>query len=279
MWLSIRHVGCAVVGLSALTSPSSSTPTNPIDLAKRDNNFGLQNNHHDHDYDLPTTPCYSRHCNMAFHYANFPSSTSLPKPDSKGDVTIPVTSITDIWRKPGIDSFNAPIIYKKIPISSFKSARVTATGAWKTLYDQGGLFLLFPSTKSTPTPKRRWVKAGIEFYDAKPRFSVVATDLWSDWSLRPLGAADEKAGKMTVVAEREVMPDGSKGPTLNVYLVNGDGTREYVRETSWGFWDLDEREEMWVGMAGAAPTESDVQVLDVKFSGFEIETWDGEAEE
>jgi hypothetical protein len=51
-------------------------------------------------------------------------------------------------RKPGppeISTFNAPLIYKKISLSSFQRVRVTVSADWKTLYDQGGLVFILPS--------------------------------------------------------------------------------------------------------------------------------------
>lgn len=86
------------------------------------------------------------------------------------------------------------MISKSIRSSSFKSARVSASGEWNTLYDQGGLVLVFPPKK--PGTQKRWIKTGIEFYNNKPKMSVVAADEWADWSLLPLSAGDERAGKM-----------------------------------------------------------------------------------
>jgi Protein of unknown function (DUF1349) len=53
---------------------------------------------------------------------------------------------TDLWRKPPIDSFNAPSITTCIKARSFKSAHVTVSADWTRLYDQGGLVLIWPRT-------------------------------------------------------------------------------------------------------------------------------------
>lgn len=215
---------------------------------------------------------------MSFQYANFPEGTTLPEADAKGSFTIKAGVPTDVWRKPTHsgthDAFNAPIVYKSIPISKFKSASVTATGKWTTLYDQGGLILVFPSTKSRPTKEKRWVKTGIEFYHGRPMMSTVAADLYADWSLLPLSAEDEKKGTMTVEVEREQEKDGSFGSVLKILLVGKDGKGVPIREVTWAFHDLDESEEMWVGMLVAKPTESEFKELEVKLEGFEIKLRD-----
>lgn len=135
---------------------------------------------------------------------------------------------------------------------------------------------MLPATKSstdvTERAQKRWVKAGIEFYDGKPMMSVVAADRWADWSLLPLEAGeDEKEGKMTVVVEREREEDGEFGSVLRVLKVGRDGKRTPIREVTWAFHDADEEAEMWVGMFGAKPTESEVEELVVRLEGFEVE--------
>jgi regulation of enolase protein 1 (concanavalin A-like superfamily) len=113
---------------------------------------------------------------MAFRFESHPPVQLTPG----NKVTLSAEAPTDIWRKPpDIDVFNAPVMYKSVKISQFKSVRVSALARWKTLYDQGGLVLVLPP-KSNGTQKR-WVKAGIEFFHNKPTMSVVAADEWADW--------------------------------------------------------------------------------------------------
>ncbi len=43
-------------------------------------------------------------------------------------ITPSTTVATDIWRKPGppvVDTFNAPVWYRRLPLGEFKSAKVT----------------------------------------------------------------------------------------------------------------------------------------------------------
>jgi len=145
---------------------------------------------------------------MEFQTANLIPSNANPGPFDTGKFKLRAVSPSDIWRKPpNLDNFTAPIIYKALPISTFKSARVTAKGPWKTLYDQGGLFLVLPP--KTGGSQKPWVKSGIEFYQGKPMMSVVAADQWADWSLLPLSRESEEQGSMTVEFEREKEEDGS----------------------------------------------------------------------
>ncbi|GAB7356820.1 hypothetical protein MBLNU459_g7701t2 [Dothideomycetes sp. NU459] len=192
---------------------------------------------------------------------------------SDGNVALKTTAKTDVWRKPpSLDVFNAPFMYKSIPISRFKRARVSAIGEWNTSYDQGGLMIVLPSTKSRPTDQKRWIKTGIEYYHGRPMMSVVAADLWADWSLLPLPAKDEKEGRMSVVVERE-KEEGDYGSVLKIMLVEKDNETP-IREVTWAFHDLNEDEEMWVGMVVAKPTTSEKNELVVEFEGFTIETRD-----
>lgn len=209
---------------------------------------------------------------MAYKHANLPPNSTPPNPIPDGHFQIHTPAPTDIWRKPpGHDVFNAPMTYKALPISSFKRARVTATGDWKTLYDQGGLVLVLPAKKAGA--QKRWVKCGIEFYNDVPRMSVVAADEWADWSLSPLSGADEAAGRMTVEAERDQKGDGSWGSVLRISLVDQErGRMMPIREITWAFHDLDEAEEMWVGVFAAKPTRDERDELVVNFEKFEIET-------
>lgn len=102
--------------------------------------------------------------------------------------------------------------------------------------------------------------------------SVVAADLWADWSLLPLSAEGEKEGRMSVVVERE-QEEGGWSSVLKISLVGKEGATP-IREVTWAFHDLDEGAEMWVGMAVAKPTVGEEEELVVRFEGFEIEMRD-----
>jgi regulation of enolase protein 1 (concanavalin A-like superfamily) len=128
-----------------------------------------------------------------FASANLPDSV----PDDEvlpAEFTVKAPPETDIWAKPpSTERFNAPILYKSIPLDTFKRARVAFSANWSQKYDQGGLIIVLNGNSGD----RKWVKTGIEFTHDKPHLSTVAKDRWADWSLLPV-------------------PSGGTGATLEV---------------------------------------------------------------
>lgn len=173
---------------------------------------------------------------------------------------------TDIWRpSPTEDRFNAPFIYTSIKSSEFKKVSATVSCDWKTLFDQGGLLLVWPAAQQNQS---KWVKFGIEYFTGKPLVGVVGCDRFSDWSVCPLPIAT--ATHATFEAVRE-------GTTLWIYLVFNEERRP-LREIKWAF--LEEREaeaEMWVAAYAAKPTveegdETGEKGIEVVFRDFTLET-------
>lgn len=169
---------------------------------------------------------------------------AIPAPSSNS-FTISPDYPTDIWSKPGppeVTTFNAPIIYKTLPLSKFQRVRVTATADWGTLYDQGGLVFVLPSSVEGQAGK--WIKTGVEFYSGEVYVSTVVKDNWADWSLVQAGV---KGGKeVTLELERD-----AKEGTLWIYVIDGE-KRIPLREVTWV---LSEKEqEIWVGVYAATPT-------------------------
>ena len=191
---------------------------------------------------------------MSFKFANYanPAPTKLAT-----NFTITAEAITDLWEKPpSTHSFSSPILYREMKLSSFKKARVAVTAEWKELYDQGGLCIVINKVNGS----RKWVKAGIEFVEKAPHISTVATDRWSDWSLRPMPSE----GSLSATIE---MARG-KDESLWIYLSEGM-QRSPIREITWVFED-DDQDECWVGVYAAKPTGSGD--LEVSFSHLVIET-------
>ncbi|KAF9041466.1 hypothetical protein BJ165DRAFT_1314911, partial [Panaeolus papilionaceus] len=166
---------------------------------------------------------------------------------------------TDLWRKPPhTDIDNAPTILISSPIDlhSFHSAKVTVSGKWDTLYDQGGLALFIPDEDT-----KKWVKTGIEYVWGKPFVGTVASSRWSDWSLVPL--AESAGGKVTIQVERETK-EGERVESLWIYIVNEEtGEKMGIREITWWFrHDIedgdakvkDTNRTLLVGVYGARPT-------------------------
>ncbi|KAK2825752.1 hypothetical protein FQN49_007401 [Arthroderma sp. PD_2] len=195
-----------------------------------------------------------------------PSSEEL-----KTSFTIKAQPSTDIWSKPpATHRFNAPILHKTMPLTSFQRARVHVSAKWTTLYDQGGLILALNRTDGTNSDEeRKWIKAGIEFVEGVPRCSTVARDRWADWSLSPIPVGDGTAGSDEVGATIE-MERRARDQTLWVYAVKDDGERVPMREVTWMFED-EEKLECWVGVYVCRPSaETGLGELAVSFSQLDI---------
>jgi regulation of enolase protein 1 (concanavalin A-like superfamily) len=179
-----------------------------------------------------------------------------------------------------VTSFNAPIIYKRLPLTAFSRARTTVSAEFKTLYDQGGLVLVI-NPEAGPG-KSQWVKTGIEWYQGKAFVSTVCCDKFADWSLSSSGIktttstppnSSSSAGKETsVTLEIEKDP---KGGALWIYVVDGK-ERLPVREVTWVL-DVDAETECWIGVYAATPimegrAKGDAGGLVVGFEGWVLET-------
>nr|POE89926.1 uncharacterized protein CFP56_20395 [Quercus suber] len=183
-------------------------------------------------------------------------------------ITLVARELTDIWRaSPQRDIFTGPVNYQKIPISTFWRAAVSFSATWKTLYDQGGLLLVFPQPDNQP---RKWLKAGIEFFNGAPHFGTVGCDRYSDWAMTPLPHGYDKPN-----ARIEAVMEGS---TLWIYYIDTEGKKVPLREVKWTPLSNpvpgSENDEMWVGVYAAKPkTDADQSSaeLEVKFWDWELE--------
>ncbi|CDM36317.1 hypothetical protein DTO013E5_6774 [Penicillium roqueforti] len=185
-----------------------------------------------------------------FKFAN--SDAEVPgKGVLPAEFTIKTPASTDIWAKPpSTISFSAPILYKSVPLKSFKRIRVAVTGLWEKKYDQGGVVLVL----NTAGGGQKWVKCGIELTHGKPHLSVVAKDNWADWSLLPVPSG---SGSATLELVRE------EDNSLWIYLVEGL-QKSPIREVTWIF-EQENVEDFWVGIYAARPSTEGGE-LSVKFS-------------
>jgi hypothetical protein len=62
-----------------------------------------------------------------------------------------------------------------------------------------------------------------------------------------------------------------QGTVLRVLLVGKQGEKMPIREVTWAFWDIDESEELWIGMYAAKPISDEREYLEVEFEGFAVE--------
>jgi regulation of enolase protein 1 (concanavalin A-like superfamily) len=192
---------------------------------------------------------------------------------------------TDMWRQPpNTDRNNAPtrLISTPIGIHRFRSARVTVSANWNTLYDQGGLILFIPGEDTTI-----WMKTGIEFFKEKLFVASVATSQWSDWAIEQLGK--EKGGKVTIQVEREVN-EGEKMDSLWVYTVDEEtGRKTEIRQITWWFAcdilnqkiskETSDNRCLLIGVYAARPVVPagegrEHEELVVKFERFEVKLFD-----
>ena len=187
---------------------------------------------------------------------------SAPLSPLPSDFSLTAPSDTDIWHTPSKPAvLTAPVYYLRLPLHTFRTARVTISGSLSLLYDQAGLLLVLPSLEMTP---RRWIKLGIERTENCARqLSAVACDRYADWSLQPL--ADSDSSSVTVEFEHK---EGSNA--LWAYMVE-KGERKAVREVTWVFADDGEVDrELWVGVYAARPSKEG-DGLKMNFSQLVIE--------
>lgn len=168
-----------------------------------------------------------------------------------------------------LDNFTAPFLYTTVPTANFVSVQVTVTAPWKTLYDQGGLVIAYPSKQPR---EARFIKAGIEFTDGAAAIGVVATDILSDWSLSPIVERQNGNAKVTILIERQ-------DTDAWVYVLENNGkTRRQLRQVTWAFNKDDGQglaREISVGIYGAKPTREPAPAdpltkIPVTFSNFEL---------
>ncbi|RAK87033.1 hypothetical protein BO79DRAFT_210077 [Aspergillus costaricaensis CBS 115574] len=166
---------------------------------------------------------------------------------------------TDAWSKPpSTDTFTAPILYRSVPLKSFKRVRVAFNAVWQQNYDQGGLILVLNGAGGT----RKWVKTGIELTRGRPHLSTVTKDNWADWSLQPVPSG---GGAATLELVRE--SDNS----LWIYLVEGI-QKSPLREVTWVF-EEPNVQDLWVGLYAARPSKEGEDLV-VNFGHLILDTSD-----
>ncbi|PNH38359.1 hypothetical protein VD0004_g8467 [Verticillium dahliae] len=172
---------------------------------------------------------------------------------------------TDVWKKhPSWDVYNG----KHIPLTSFRSARLTFSAKWTEQYDQAGILFTLEPRNASDKKQRRWVKTGLEYYNGTPQLSTVACDRYADWSITPLSAVGPTDGPLDFVVERA---ESEHGTSIWIYYAPPRGKeRVALREVGWFFadgadWDLE------VAAFAARPAEKTDGKLEVEFSGFDAQ--------
>ncbi len=82
---------------------------------------------------------------------------------------------TDFWRRThyGFTRDNGHFYYRIVDRDF--TVKVQIAAEYAALYDQAGLMIRIDA--------EHWIKAGVEFTDGSPQFSVVVTNKFSDWSV------------------------------------------------------------------------------------------------
>lgn len=125
-----------------------------------------------------------------------------------------------------------------------------------------------------PSGARKWIKAGVEFFNDRPRLSTVCCDNFADWSVAPLfpTAAEEAAvtaGKeaVTVTVRRE---EDENGVGLWVYHLHGD-EKVPMREIAWVYPEGGEGWELEVSALVARPAKEASETLEATFKDFNVQ--------
>ncbi|KAF5680187.1 hypothetical protein FCIRC_5897 [Fusarium circinatum] len=213
---------------------------------------------------------------MKFYlFSGVSNQPSLPENPQSEPFELIALPGPDIWRTPscagGRDDFNGPIYATPLPLSSFKSAKVTISSEFPGNYSQGGLILFMaeniPLTQTDSQLRlekspRTWIKAGIENVDGEFFASVAAAKPYSDWSLVRLGES-------CATFEMEKV----KG-SLWIYVTGSDGRRTPVRKLTWVV-DVAPEYDIWIGVAACMPKGDESQsggMLKVQFRDFSVTT-------
>lgn len=156
------------------------------------------------------------------------------------------------------------------PVNTFASAAITFTTTYTQQYDQAGILLTI-TNPANPAAPRKWIKAGIEFYNGSPRLSVVCCDAWADWSVADVASGDDiiaGAKSVTINVVREADENGS---SWWVYHVDGD-KKTPLREICWVLGENGgEGLDVEVSALAARPGKVATDELEAKFNDFDVQ--------
>jgi hypothetical protein len=100
--------------------------------------------------------------------------------EQRGSLVVTADAATDFWRTTGYGYVrdNGHLYAEQLAGDFELSMRVR--GSYAAQYDQAGAMIRLD--------ERRWLKAGVEFFDGRPRFSTVITIEHSSWAMADLPA-------------------------------------------------------------------------------------------
>ncbi|KAL4936807.1 hypothetical protein BDV06DRAFT_216368 [Aspergillus oleicola] len=199
--------------------------------------------------------------------ASVPPSTS----ELSDGFTINAPVGTDLWETPGTPPvFNCPMIYRSMPLVSFRRARVTVTANIESPYAQGGLALIIHRADGT----RAWVKTGVEFMNGEQLVCTVGKDQAPDWSpgsTIPQQEPGDRKREVTIEMVRE--ETGLAVFEISAGCEPGTEKRKVIRELAWVFSVAsNEHVECWVGAYAAKPLGNENEgYLVVKLRGLVVD--------
>jgi len=139
--------------------------------------------------------------------------------EQAGSLMVTAGAATDFWRITGYGYIrdNGHLYAEQLAGDFELSMRVR--GSYAAQYDQAGAMVR--------VDERRWLKAGVEYVDGRPRFSTVITLGHSSWALAGLPADLSELGLLLTrrgdaVEVRYCADDGERELAALAYLPPGD---------------------------------------------------------
>jgi regulation of enolase protein 1 (concanavalin A-like superfamily) len=147
-----------------------------------------------------------------------------------GVLTVDAEAGTDFWRTTGYGYVrDSGHLYGTVLAGDFELS-MRMRGAYAEQYDQAGAMVR--------VDERRWLKAGVEYFEGRTRFSTVVTHDNSSWAVADLSQAD---GEVALLLTR-------RGDAVEVRYAIAGGTHELAALVY-----LPPREEVLAGAMCAAP--------------------------
>lgn len=202
-----------------------------------------------------------------------------PLPPEMEYFTLTAPPGTKIWRDPGRrDIISAPTIYTALR-EPLIVAEVTITANWEMEWDQAGLVIfagIWPGEEEDlrfyscrEGPRRRWVKAGLEFSNGMLHVSTAAavSPSGADLSLAPLPGSTQCETPYTRTRPNVRIKLERMGDALWVWYQQpqasccttcpspAEASTDWakVREVAGFFWGIDSKMEVWVGCYASRP--------------------------
>ncbi|MCC9205011.1 DUF1349 domain-containing protein [Arthrobacter sp. zg-Y769] len=172
--------------------------------------------------------------------------------DNGDSLTLETAASTDFWRKTHYGFIRDTGHFFSTEVAGDFTATVTLAGDFTSLYDQAGLMLRID--------ERSWLKAGVEYSDGALQLSTVVTNGTSDWSLSPLGTAQDE---ITLRLTRQAT-------AVHVQYLESGGPAGHWKSLRLGYLPMESLCQ--VGLMACSPERGG---LTVRFTNFSVVPSDG----